>query len=79
MRKPLAGRRAFKAMGHSDAARNIPLRQTRAARHALPDWAYNAYSAGWLEGMNARIYLDLVTEGKIQPRSTRRRAYQDNE
>lgn len=49
MAKPLAGRRAFEAMGRSAAARRLPLRFGYGARRGWPEWARIAYIGGWLD------------------------------
>jgi hypothetical protein len=77
MKKPLAGYRAFKAMGFKYGVLRIDLKVGRSQRLAWPDWAFDAFNKGWLEGANSRIYDELVAVGKVLPRSRRVRHYSE--
>ena len=48
MSSPLAGRRAFEAMGRRDASNGLPLIAMRAKRRGWPRWAQEAFAFGWL-------------------------------
>jgi len=48
MTKPLAGKRAFEAMGRSARDRGLGISQGRASSLEWPQWARRAWAAGWI-------------------------------
>jgi hypothetical protein len=48
MAKPLAGKRAFEAMGRRARSLGTSILIGRAARNSWPQWARSAWSAGWI-------------------------------
>lgn len=48
MAKPLAGRKAFEAMGRSARSRGLSMSALRSMRQDWPLWARQAYAAGWI-------------------------------
>lgn len=48
MKKPLAGRKAFEAMGQRARSTGMPLSFGRRMRQLWPDWAQTAWARGWL-------------------------------
>lgn len=48
MRKPLAGRRAFEAMGRSAASRGEHPNHSYRQRRVWLEWAVCAWARGWL-------------------------------
>lgn len=61
MGKPLAGKRAFEAMGRSAKSRNLPLNHQRQMRLAWPKWARQAWAAGWI------MQSPINPESKVSP------------
>ena len=47
MSKPLAGKRAFEAMGRRAQSLGLPSIHGRAQRQQWPLWARTAFAAGW--------------------------------
>jgi hypothetical protein len=49
MSKPLAGKRAFEAMGRRASSAGLPLIHKRMERIGWPMWARSAYARGWIQ------------------------------
>lgn len=49
MKKPLAGKRYFEAMGRRAASQKMPIHYDRIARQQWPMWARQAWARGWLD------------------------------
>lgn len=48
MKKPLAGKRFFEAMGRRAASQEMPFIHDRLAKQAWPVWARSAWARGWI-------------------------------
>lgn len=55
MTKPLAGWRAFEAMGRSACSRGLGINYQRSMRAKLPMWARTAWVNGYLDQGNINL------------------------
>ncbi|MBB5444607.1 MULTISPECIES: hypothetical protein [unclassified Paraburkholderia] len=63
--KPLAGKRAFEAMGRRAASMGMPLLHKRLERLGWPMWARSAYARGWIQQPSKRQQTERVVQGFI--------------
>lgn len=63
MAKPLAGKRAFEAMGRRARSHGTSILIGRAARNAWPQWARSAWTAGWINQAGRRAQDGQKSEG----------------
>ncbi|WP_186202337.1 hypothetical protein [Burkholderia gladioli] len=70
MAKPLAGKRAFEAMGRRAATLRQPLNHHRMERLGWPVWARTAFTRGWMlqpsPGQQAKRTVQAFVEKSIR-------------
>lgn len=64
MGKPLAGRRAFEAMGRRARSQGLSIATGRSIRTTWPDWARSAWAAGWI--MQAPKFKPAAMSGETK-------------
>lgn len=67
MSKPLAGKRAFEAMGRRAQSMGFPLIHKRLERTGWPLWARAAWARGWIYNFSKRALSERLAE-KIMER-----------
>ena len=60
MRKPLAGKALFEAMGRRAYTRGLPLNYERAMRNSWPMWARCAWARGWIYQQPAHAATESI-------------------
>lgn len=63
MRKPLAGKRLFEAMGRRASTQGLPIDYERAMRGIWPGWARSAWARGWIMQPSGRQLTASIVNG----------------
>jgi hypothetical protein len=71
MRKPLAGKAFFEAMGRRAYTQGLPIVYERAMRNMWPMWARSAWARGWLHQQPPRALTEsIVSSFEKEARAT---------
>jgi len=66
MSKPLAGKRAFEAMGRRAQSMGLPLIYKRLERTGWPLWARAAWARGWIHNYSKRALSERLADKIIE-------------
>ncbi|WP_369055008.1 hypothetical protein, partial [Burkholderia gladioli] len=65
MAKPLAGKRAFEAMGRRASSMGLPLNHKRMEKRGWPMWARSAWARGWIQQPSSRQLTEQIVQGFV--------------
>lgn len=65
MAKPLAGKRAFEAMGRRASSMGLPLNHKRMEQRGWPMWARSAWARGWIQQPSSRQLTKQIVQGFV--------------